>query len=940
MDPARRQRIEDVCAVALDRTGDDRTAFVAAACGDDEALRQEVEALLARASAGEGFLTASVGTLAAQVFGGVRATLEEGTRFASYEIGARIGAGGMGVVYRATDTTLGRQVAIKVLSSAFANDQERLARFEREARTLASLNHPHIAQVYGLEQANGIRALVMEWVEGQDLSQLIVGRQKPVTELLAIARQIAEALEAAHEQRIIHRDLKPANIRVRPDGVVKVLDFGLAKVSTGHAAIQSADIPFARAASATELGLILGTPAYMSPEQAKGHAIDTRTDIWAFGAVLYEILTGMRAFDGETVIETLASVIAGAPDYSTLPAGTPSRLRHLLQRCLERDIKMRLRDIGEARVELSRLESDAIEKETAEPLRPFQSGRGAWSARAQFQLTLPSGVELDFPAGGSVSVSPDGRNIVFVAMSDGRRALWLRPIDSTETRLLPGSEQASLPFWSPDSAFVAFFAESKLKTLEIRTGVVHVICDASPTPGGGAWSRQGVIVFAPDIERRWGGMSSQEPMLDGPTRESIHLFRLFRVESAMWPAFLPDGNHYVFQALGLTNSGIYLGDSEHWSSDSTLLIRQDSFDMTAARYATGHLLFVRNHTLVAQPFDTRSLKPSGDAFPLAQGFGIGGLGAPAFAVSDYGVLIFREEGAQPTFQLTWFGAKGARQGTLGEPGPYRSFDLSPDGRTLAVDRFTEKETSVWLMDIRRGVSRRFTDDAMSFAPRWSPRGDRLVFESVRDTPPNPFVRTLGGAEQRLGRLPVNVSVTSWSPDGRLLIGHIPNFYSVQTRDDLWLFSASGEEPPLVFLQTPFHKRDASVSPDGHWVAFASDEGGTSEIYVTTFPTTGRRALRVSIGGGAVPRWRDDGRELFFQANNSIMAASAATTGAGGLKIGIPRELFALPSDVGFWVPAHGRRFLVSVPVTKAIPAPIQVVINWNSRTDPGGGDAR
>jgi serine/threonine protein kinase len=931
-DAARWRRVEEICGGALERTGDERTAFVAAACGDDEALRQEVEALLAREAAGEGFLTASIGTLAAQVFG-VPATLAEGTRFGSYEIGTRIGAGGMGVVYRATDTTLGRQVAIKVLSSAFANDPERLARFEREARTLASLNHPHIAQVYGLEQANGIRALVMEWVEGQDLSQLIVGRPKPVNEVLAIARQIAEALEAAHEQRIIHRDLKPANIRVRPDGVVKVLDFGLAKVSTRHAAIQSGDVPFARTPSATELGLILGTPAYMSPEQAKGHAIDTRTDIWAFGAVLYEMLTGMRAFDGPTVIETLASVIAGVPDYSTLPAGTPSRLRHLVQRCLERDVTMRLRDIGEARIALSRLESDAIDKEAAEPLRPFPSGRAAWSARAHFQLALPSGVELDFPAGGSISVSPDGRYIVFVAVSDGRRALWLRPIDSTEARLLPGTERASLPFWSPDSAFVAFFADSKLKTLEVRTGIVHVIFDASPTPGGGAWSRQGVIVFAPDIEGRWAGSASREPMLDGPTRESMHLFRVVRV-AAMWPAFLPDGNHYVFQALGLTNPGIYLDEIDDWSSQCTRLIRQDSFDMTAARYASGHLLFVRNHALVAQPFDTRSLKLSGDAFPLAQGFGIGALGTPDFDVSDNGVLVFRKEGAHPTFQLTWFGADGARKGTLGEPGPYRSFDLSPDGRTLAVDQFMEKETFIWLMDIRRGVSRRFTADAMSFAPRWSPQGDRLAFESVRDTPPNPFVRTLGGAEQRLVRLPATVRVTSWSPDGRLLIGHFRGDRGMGSFDDLWLFSASGEERPLVFLETPFHKRDATVSPDGRWVAFASDEGGTSEIYVTTFPTTGRRTLRVSSGGGEVPRWRDDGKELFFQANDSIMAASAASTAAGSLKIGIPRELFTLPADAGFWIPAPRRRFLVSVPVTKAIPAPIQVVINWNSRTDP------
>jgi Tol biopolymer transport system component len=951
MAPDRWAQVERLYHAALTRPLQERAAFLAEACAGDEELRREVDSLLAQAASGD-FLAEPAIEVAAQMTSTPGATVLTGQRIAAYELRALLGVGGMGEVYRARDTKLGRDVAIKILPRVFTSDPDRLARFEREARVLATLNHPHIGAIYGFEENAGVSALVLELVEGETLADRIARGAVPIPEALTIARQIADALDAAHDKGVVHRDLKPANIKLTPDGVVKVLDFGLAKLHAAGPGALSASPTIT--VGGTREGIILGTAAYMSPEQARGLAVDKRTDIWAFGCVLYELLTGRASFAGETISDTIAAILEHEPDWTVLPATTPTNVRRLLQRCLEKNPKRRLRDVGDAGVVA--LESGAAGEDAATISRAFEPARAAWiaaavvagaaltalallafgrfspfpaqAARATFQLTLPSGVELTANAGGQVGISPDGRYIVFGASSDGKRALWLRPVEATDAKLLPGTEEGSLPFWSPDSTFVAFFAGGKLKKLEISTGAVQLLCDASAQPGGGAWSHDGVIVFAPILEgpllrvQSSGGAATPVTTVDAVNHESAH----------MWPTFLPDGRHFVFQVLGLTNSGIYLGALD--SSERTSLIHQDSLDVTAVRYApSGHLVYVSNHMLVAQPFDARSLKLSGEASPLAQGFGIGGTGAPAFGVSDNGVLVFRQMGELATFQPTWFGRDGTRQGTVGPPGPYRSFDLSPDGQTLALDRYTEKDVSIWLVDATRGTSTRFTSDAFSAGPRWSPQGDRLEFGSVRDTAPNPFVRTLAGAEQRLARLPGNVDITSWAPNGRLLIGDITN---VKTQTDLWLFSASGEQAPTPFIQTPFDERDAHISPDGGWVAFTSDEGGTPEIYVTTFPESGRR-VRVSTQGGNAARWRDDGKELFFQTKGKLVAASVATaaaaTGTIGLQAGLPRELFMLPADTRFWIPAKGgQRFLVSVLVTKPVPAPIQVVLNWSAPT--------
>jgi serine/threonine protein kinase/Tol biopolymer transport system component len=913
-----------------------------------------------------------------------------GQRLGSYEVTAKLGAGGMGEVYRARDTKLGRDVALKILPAAFTTDPDRLARFKREAVVLASLNHPNIAAVYGFEDSVSTHALVMELVEGEDLSTLIEHghteadvrsklrdgasaarrggspRGLKVNDAVSIARQIADALEAAHERGIVHRDLKPGNIKVRPDGTVKVLDFGLAKALAPEGTSEAADVVNSPTltARATQMGMIIGTAAYMAPEQAKGKPVDRRADIWAFGVVVYEMLTGRRAFEGEDVSTTLAAVLMKDPEWTALPAEAPRALTSLVRRCLERDPKQRLRDIGDARLELAAIAAaplrgdDAVSlPQSATSARPLLwitagiivglaiggvtwllAGRRTGPASdvpvvGRFQLTLPADVQLAAASAGSFGVSPDGRTLVFVARqgADGPVQLWMRTLDSANAKPLPGTEAGTLPFWSPDGAHLAFFAGGKLKQMDLRTSEVTTIGNAE-NPGGGTWNAEGTIVFSPMIEgplfrvAATGGTPSQLTTLDAANVESNH----------MWPHFLPDGRTYLFQVLALNNRGIYAGTLD--GPTRRLVIKQDSFDMTAVQYsASGHLVYVRNHQLVARPFDLDGLAVTGDEVALADGFGIGGPGRPMFGISRSGVLAFRPAGDSATYQPTWFLRNGARQGTLGAAGPIGAMDLSKDGRTLAFDRFSEQEVSTWLMDVGRGTTTRFTSDMYATGPVWFPDGDRLAFVSVRDTPPNPFLKTMSGVETRLARMPKAVVLGSVTPDGTAVLGDL---LEAATGDDLWLFPATPNARPELFLQTPFNESTPRISPDGKWVAFTSDESGTDEIYVTTFPKAGRRH-RVSADVGTSARWSAGGQEIVYRSRLRVMSVSFAASGDGAPAIGPPRELFSLPEGTGGeWVVAdNGQRFLFKLRVTARQSAPMTVILNWPAhlRTSPSNG---
>jgi Tol biopolymer transport system component len=509
---------------------------------------------------------------------------------------------------------------------------------------------------------------------------------------------------------------------------------------------------------------------------------------------------------------------------------------------------------------------------------------------------------------------------VFLARKGtGANQLWLRPLDSTEITPLPGTEQARLPFWSPDGGEIAFFAARKLKKVDLRTNAITTLTDAV-RPGGGTWNRDGVIVFSPVLEgplfRVSSGGGTPVPLttLDAGEGESAHI----------WPHFLPDGRRFLFQVLGLNNRGIYASTLD--GAGRTLVLKQDGFEMTSVGYSSsGHLVYVRNQQLVGRPFDAERLVPTGAEVTLADDFSAqGGAGTPLFAVARSGVLTFRPIGARPIVQPTWYSRTGVAQGPLGPPGPYGTIALSPDGRMLALDH-RAKEISTWILDVQRGTLTRFTSGAYAADPVWFPDADRLAFVSVRDTPPNPFVKTLAGVETRLARLPFVVEPGDVTPDGQRIVGSV---FAPETNTDLWIFSVSTNDAPSVFVRTPFDELDIRLRAGGTWAAFTSNESGTNEIYVTTFPSAGRR-YRVSSEGGEHPHWNPNGRELFFRSGNQLMSASFSESPSGEPVLGNPRALFALPERAGFWVPAdNGQRFLINVEVTPAESTPMTILLNW------------
>jgi Tol biopolymer transport system component len=896
-----------------------------------------------------------------------------GTRLGVYEVTAPIGEGGMGQVYRATDTTLGRQVAIKILPDAFASDPERLARFEREAKTLASLNHPHIAAIYAVEAGpaeagHHVRALVMELVEGEDLSEKIEGlRAKgqglPIDEALPIAKQIADALEAAHEQGIVHRDLKPANIKVRADGTVKVLDFGLAKAMQGdgsRSAPSRDPSPLSMSptmmspAQMSGVGVILGTAAYMAPEQAKGRTVDKRADIWAFGVVVYEMLTGRRLFAAEDVSETLAAVLTRTVDLTALPAATPPRVQRLLARCLDRDPRMRLRDIGEARVEIEKAIAGADESAVASlPTAPATSaarGRLAWIAALavaavviaamamptvrHLRETLPPEmrVEITTPSTSAplqFALSPDGRYIVFVASADGRQRLWLRPLDRTEAQPMAGTEGAEYPFWSPDSRSVGFFASTKLYRVDITGGLPQVLASNTSSNRGGTWNAEGTILFTartvnPLLRVAASGGDSVDVTRLDPPRQLSHRF----------PYFLPDGRHFLFYALGLPeSSGIYLG-----SLDGGETKRLTAADTSGAFLKPDHVVFIRQGALVARRLDLARGELTGDPVTLADPVGYDGTGPMGgFSVSSDGHVAYRAGGAGMQ-QLTWFDRIGKVVGVAGEPDAnnLQTPELSPDGRRVAMTRTVQTNQDVWLMDLVRGGLTRLTfDPALDNDPVWSPDGMRIAFSSNIAGAFNLFTKPSNGAgaEETLLKNPNSMLTQDWSRDGRFLL-----YYEVnpKTGRDLWALELTGNDhKPRVVANTPFEEVLGQFSPDGRWVAYQTNESGRFEIVVQPFPAANGK-WQVSTGGGVAPRWRADGKEIYFIAPDATMMAVPITASGPTFEAGTPMVLFptrivgggTVSTNRPQYAVARDGRFLINQPVKEDTATPITLLMNW------------
>ena len=882
--------------------------------------------------------------------------MQPGTILGPYEVAGVIGKGGMGEVYRARDARLQRDVAIKVLPPLFARDPERLARFEREARTLAALNHPHVAQVYGvidLPVEAGGHGLVMEFVDGEDLSQRLARAGAiPIDEALPIALQVAGALEAAHEQGIVHRDLKPANIKVRHDGQVKVLDFGLAKAlaPVDPAARESASLDNSPTITSpfqmSQLGAILGTAAYMAPEQAKGKPIDKRADIWAFGCVLYEMLTGTRPFTGEDVTDTLAAIVRGDPDWSALPRDTPPHVRTLLRRCLEKDRRERLPDIGAARLELKEgsLRAPAA---TAVPPR----SRGSRLPWVLFAATMLAGIAIAIyavttrpspdsrvykssiltpaPLSGAPAlrfqISPDGRRLAFVAPTEGgQTVLWIRQLDGLTAQPIAGTLNALAPFWSPDSRWVAFFAEGKLKKLDPSTGSIISICDASSAPPG-TWNSNDIILFTGP-----GNSIARVPASGG---KPTPVTRLHPGEGRhICPFFLPDERQFLFtvSAADAERPGVFVGSLD--GGEPVRLLDE----VAHAYYAEGRLLYLRDRTLLTQPFDYRTRTVSGSPVPIVEGLQTNPqTGTGAFSVSRAGVLVY-QTGVSAGTQLTWFDRSGKAVATIGDARSYRDVELSPDGKIVSVTiTSTGTQGDVWLFDVPRSLGRRLTFGEATVAAVWSPDSRYLVYGSRRDR--NSGSRDLyrkaasgSEAEELLlhdenDKIPLGIT-----PDGRTLLYRIPRNIST---GELWLLPLQGERKPHAFNPGNASQSPAAVSPNGKWLAYASNENGRTDIFVTSFPA-GMGKWQISAGGGDTPRWRADGKELFFTASDRIMAVDVDTTG-DRFESGAAHVLFSarvpaatLGTRATFTPSLDGQRLLVNTWDTGSANTPITLLVNW------------
>ena len=865
--------------------------------------------------------------------------LNPGTRLGVYEILATLGSGGMGDVYRARDTKLGREVAVKVLPESFARDPERVARFEREARLLASLNHPGIATLYGFEVSDGVHYLVMELVEGETLAERIARHPVPIDEAIGLFTQIAEAIEAAHEKGIVHRDLKPANIKVTPEGVVKVLDFGLAKAFVEENASSELSQSPTITRHATATGVIMGTAAYMSPEQARGKAVDKRTDIWAFGCCLYEALTGKVAFLGETVSDTIVKILDKEPNWNTLPEGAPELL---IQKCLRKDPRRRLQTIGDVRIELEdgtgghvlHDRRDAGQHRTsrlAVLLAIVATAVAVWSmlSRSSVEtmpnvraaIPLPTGTELAIWRTTMVAISPDGELIAFVASRDNTRQLFLRSLDVMDAQLIDGTEGATMPFFSPDSRWLGFLMGENLMKVAVTGGALVAIAETGGNVRGASWGDDDWIVFAPSGRAGLARVSAEGGVIEILTaldrREKSHRF----------PEVLPGADAVLFT--------LATGDIETFDDGSIAVHSLETGEYrvlleggTNPRYsATGRLVYAHGDSLFAVPFDASELQVKGTPVPVLDGVTSSPAFGPAeFSVARNGSLIYAAGGSRSQENLVvWVDRQGLLEPLIDTPRAFRTPSLSPDGRFLAL-WIDGANTGVWVYDIARDSLSRLTFGFDNIAPSWTPDGSRITFTSTRDGPHDIFWQPADGSgpAESLATGPHDQDDSSWSPDGTTLLFVEA---SPETRDDLSLLRIEGERTPEIFLQTAANESDPAFSPDARWVAYESDESGQFEVYLTPFPDPSRK-WQVSTGGGTQAVWSPNGRELFYRNGDAVMAVTVSANAE--LALGKPTRLFERRFLDGFDVTPDGQRFVMVIPNESAPPPPTQLnlVLNW------------
>ena len=888
-------------------------------------------------------------------------SLAPGTRLGAYEILAPLGAGGMGEVYRARDTRLGREVAIKVIAAALSADPDRLKRFEQEARAAATLNHPNILAVHDVGAHNGAPFIVSELLEGETLRERLTSGLLPVRKAIDIGIHIAHALAAAHDKGIVHRDLKPENIFLTMDGRAKVLDFGLAKLTQTDAPFPTAtNAPTSPAGNMTQAGAVLGTVGYMAPEQVRGQPVDHRADIFAFGALLYEMLGGRRAFAGATTADTISAILKDDPvDLPALERHIPPGLIRIVDRCLEKQSGARFQTAADLAFALDALSTSHSDRTAAMPALP--------RARADVRVPLmwmvamavvllaggalgllylrhaPGGrlvskfeiVSPPSPDPLSFALSPDGRRLAYVAeAADGSRPLWLRSFEEATPVPLAGTDGASYPFFSHDSRSIGFFADAKLKRIDLAGGTVQELASA-PVGRGGTWSQDNVILFAPNTVgglRRVSGNGGTTVAVTNPAAAE---------NSHRWPQFLPDGRHFLFGvALGrLDTRGTYVASLD--GREPTRLLADD----IVALYASDALLVTRQGTVMALKFDPKTLTASGQPMPVSQNVGQDAILAKAgFAVSTNGVMAQRAIVSQRR-QFVWRDRKGNDLGPLAEPDDAGTASpaLSPDGQRVAVARSVQRNIDIWMIEVARGALSRFTfHPANDTAPPvWSPDGRQVAFRSNRNGPYDLFVKPANQSadEQPLVVSTENKSAINWSADGRLLLY---TSLSVKTGSDIWALPFYGDKKPFVVLQTPFDEMEPQFSPDGKWIAYVSNESGVLDVHIRAFPGPGG-LVQVSRAGGRQLRWGIDGREVYFIARDGyLMAAPIAVTEDGqGIAAGEPVRLFAprLASGSNVTLSSYTTaaqylvnrdgRFIMNVAAEVENAPPISIVLNWD-----------
>jgi serine/threonine-protein kinase len=882
--------------------------------------------------------------------------LTSGTRLGSYEVRSLIGAGGMGEVYEAHDSKLGRDVAIKVLPEQFARDPERLARFQREAKLLASLNHPNIATIHGLEQSGDTHYLVMELVPGETLAQRIKrDGSVPVEEALTIAKQITEALEAAHEKPIIHRDLKPANVKVTPEGRVKVLDFGLAKAFSNDTASDDPSNSPTLSVLPTQQGIIMGTAAYMSPEQARGKAVTKATDIFAFGAVLYELLTGKQAFQGEDIGDILATVVKTEPEWSRLPEATPLAIRTLLRRCLKKERRQRLGDAGAVRIEIEDVLAGGAATEPTAARASIRrlafpgwaiaavalvSGAmlalgvaiGAWLRRpaavqeqarvARLAMSVPPGTELGEFA--MLAISADGTQLAYTATRAGIQQIYVRPLDSAESKPLPGTEGGTYPFFSPDGQWLGFLAGGKLKKISASGGVSITLADAGAQSA--SWGPENTIVFRDPAGRGLmeisaaGGTPRHIP---APDPEDQQL-------TTQFPEFLPSGKAVLFtsSAAGTaTADEKSIGILTLETGERKILIQGGSY----GRYlSTGHLVFLRSGTLLAAPFDLDRLELTGPPVPVIEGVRESVTGVGAFSCSRSGTCAYAAGGMVGARRVVALvDRSGAAQSLPLPPRSYSHPRFSPAGDKMSF-WIEQAACDVMVYDLARNALARVTDNGDNHFPIWSPDGKRITYISSKR--PNPGYEIYwkpadgSGTEEMLTaeRLSlVAISPIAWAPIGQVL--------AFTHRGDILLLPLDGDRKPRAFLQSRFNESMPAFSPDGRWLAYVSDESGRAEVYVQPFPGPGGK-YPISTAGGTEPVWARSGGELFFRNGDQMLAVTI--NAQPGFSASPPKILFAGPFSrttgrVTYDVSPDGQRFVMfQSGDEEQTSSQINVVMNW------------